>query len=333
MKFGLQVYDDSRFELINIGDYIQSIAARQFLPQVDELIARDRMNGYEGEKIKLIMNGWFTHHPENWPPAENIEPLFVSFHLNKRVAKEMLESDKIVSYLRSHEPIGCRDFDSTRRMQAAGIDAYYSGCLTTTLNFDGKLLDTHAEKKDTILMADVLFKDDIRARAQRSKLLLAKDTLTGKIMKYNAVRNYIASLVSEPYKEQIDYLTCYFDANTSEEQRFNHAESILRQLSEARVVVTSRIHIALPCLALGTPVLFAFGGKLSSLAEFRRLDGIINHMNVLVKDDFNDTADHLKGINFYRSHEIDWGRPPANPGTHLSFRDALVRRCQDFVKG
>jgi len=63
VKYGLLTY---RTE--NIGDEIQSIAARQFLPRVDIYVERDSLNNVvSDEKIKLIMNGWFTHKPENCP--------------------------------------------------------------------------------------------------------------------------------------------------------------------------------------------------------------------------------------------------------------------------
>jgi len=61
VKYGLLTY---RTE--NIGDEIQSIAARQFLPRVDIYVERDSLNNVvSDEKIKLIMDGCFTHKPEN----------------------------------------------------------------------------------------------------------------------------------------------------------------------------------------------------------------------------------------------------------------------------
>ena len=45
---------------LNIGDYIQSLAVKQFLSNQDPiLISREALNEYEGEQVKLIMNGWF----------------------------------------------------------------------------------------------------------------------------------------------------------------------------------------------------------------------------------------------------------------------------------
>ena len=95
------------------------------------------------EKIVMIMNGWWmyrqqtpatdAHRPGDtydFPPPSFIEPLYVSFHL---VYKEML-TPPVVEHLKRHEPIGCRDVDTMKHFQAAGIVAYFSGCLTTTLN-------------------------------------------------------------------------------------------------------------------------------------------------------------------------------------------------------
>ena len=44
----------------NIGDYIQSLAALQFLPKECKpyLIDRDNIRFYNGTKVKLIMNSW-----------------------------------------------------------------------------------------------------------------------------------------------------------------------------------------------------------------------------------------------------------------------------------
>ncbi|HEM2548508.1 TPA: hypothetical protein U0431_001294 [Streptococcus suis] len=54
----------------NIRDEIQSVAASRFLPQIDYFINRDYMNDFQidtDDKIKLIMNGWYSHRPENFP--------------------------------------------------------------------------------------------------------------------------------------------------------------------------------------------------------------------------------------------------------------------------
>ena len=69
--------------LMNIGDYVQALAARQYFPNIDILLDRDNdLASYQGEEVRMIMNGWFMDHPENFPPSHQIKPLLISFHIN-----------------------------------------------------------------------------------------------------------------------------------------------------------------------------------------------------------------------------------------------------------
>ncbi|MEP3822455.1 MAG: hypothetical protein ABJM35_10190, partial [Nonlabens ulvanivorans] len=77
MKYALLKHSHGDAGIVNYGDHIQSLAAKQYLPHVDYYIERDELNAPIPEKVKLILNGWFTYKPENWPPHENIDPLFV----------------------------------------------------------------------------------------------------------------------------------------------------------------------------------------------------------------------------------------------------------------
>ena len=76
----------------NAGDYIQSLAAAQYLPRVDKYLNREKLSEYKGEPVKLIMNGWFMHQPECWPPSKQIFPLLTSFHINAEANDKMLKS-------------------------------------------------------------------------------------------------------------------------------------------------------------------------------------------------------------------------------------------------
>ena len=83
----------------NIGDNIQSIASERFLPVIDKRFNRDALNQVqEEEKFLLIMNGWYTHMPENWPPSESIIPVFIGFHITEsyHVKKLLLSEESIV---------------------------------------------------------------------------------------------------------------------------------------------------------------------------------------------------------------------------------------------
>ncbi|HIP92256.1 MAG TPA: hypothetical protein EYH25_02205 [Thermotoga sp.] len=135
----------------NLGDDIQALAAKQFLPRVDVILDREFLNQVSSKDIiKVIMNGWFTHRPDNWPPSFNIEPLFISFHISPAIANKLL-SRKTVEYLKKYEPIGCRDEYTRDLLKSKGVDAYFSGCLTLTLDYGYSHLKNpkKRKKKDT----------------------------------------------------------------------------------------------------------------------------------------------------------------------------------------
>ena len=105
-KYGLLTYLAN--PEYNVGDYVQSLAAAQFLPHIDKYLNREKLNIYNEEQVKLIMNGWFMHRPECWPPSDNIDPLLISFHLNSQVKDQLLDN-KGKKWFKRHQPVGCRD--------------------------------------------------------------------------------------------------------------------------------------------------------------------------------------------------------------------------------
>ena len=86
------------------------------------------------EPTWAVMFGWYLHPTfsggYNLPFHPNLRPLFVSFHLNK---PDALTPDAI-AYLRRWAPIGCRDWQTVALLTAAGVPAFFSGCITTTVD-------------------------------------------------------------------------------------------------------------------------------------------------------------------------------------------------------
>lgn len=74
------------------------------------------------------MRSVFGSH--QFPPHPNLRPIFVSFHCS---SPTML-TDSAVEYLRAHGPIGCRDWSTVDLLLSAGVPAFFSGCVTTTLD-------------------------------------------------------------------------------------------------------------------------------------------------------------------------------------------------------
>jgi hypothetical protein len=50
-------------------------------------------------------------------------------------ANEKLFENTYINELKRFQPIGCRDLVTTEKLQNKGIQAYFSGCLTTTIDF------------------------------------------------------------------------------------------------------------------------------------------------------------------------------------------------------
>jgi len=65
----------------------------------------------------------FPYHPD-------IRPIFVSLH----VTDADLLDERSLAYLRAHGPIGCRDWSTVFLLLSAGVDAFFSGCLSTTVD-------------------------------------------------------------------------------------------------------------------------------------------------------------------------------------------------------
>ncbi|MEE0901557.1 MAG: polysaccharide pyruvyl transferase family protein, partial [Methanobrevibacter sp.] len=150
MKYGLMSYDHT----INLGNEIQSIAARRFLPKIDYYIDHEKIHEFgDGENVKMIMNAWYLDCLDAWPPSENIDPLLISMHFNsKKETQKVILSDESREYLSKYGPVGCRDIYTQNFLEENGIDAYFSGCLTLTLD-SGSKYNYKDEDNDYILIS------------------------------------------------------------------------------------------------------------------------------------------------------------------------------------
>lgn len=279
MKKGLLVvHPKGKFK--NMGDYVQSVAQAQYLDKVDYIIDREQLHSFKSsEKVRLIMNGWFMHNPKNFPPSDCIEPLFVSFHINPKIADDFLTTDTI-DYLKKHAPIGARDMGTRDLLLSKGIDSYFSGCLTLCLGKKYKIKN----KTDEILFVNPYYElgggGVPLIKFISAFFFLLKNILT--IIKLNKVfKTEIRSSLSR-YSKRLDkilHTTSFYEAYSkmftdevllkakyleqvipsnkfnNDKDRLEFAEKMINSYASAQFVVTSRIHTALPCLAVETPVI------------------------------------------------------------------------------
>jgi len=298
MKYKLLSVEDlpKTIDTNNIGDDIQALAASQFLPSLDGFINREKLSEYDGDECAVIMNGWYMHFPEFWPPSKKIHPLFVAFHINSTAAEKMLCSEGL-SYLKEHEPIGCRDKYTYDLLTKKGIKAWFSGCLTLTLG-----QKYFSEEKDNI----IYFTDPPIPKAQ-PRWLLILDVLTlfrhpflvrnlspklhdhlqqiSTFVKYVGTARFIrlySRIFSKNVLANAIYIRHASSTLLSNEMRLNEAEKLIQLYAKAKFVVTSRIHCALPCLGLGTPVYFTYDKtwKEDSTCRFRGLMELLHVIKV-----------------------------------------------------
>jgi hypothetical protein len=78
--------------------------------------------------------GWFMHPifrvRYGFPFHRNLLPIFLSFHC----AKRDLLTPEALEYLRTYGPIGCRDWTTVDLLLSVDVPAFFSGCMTATVN-------------------------------------------------------------------------------------------------------------------------------------------------------------------------------------------------------
>ncbi len=220
----------------NIGDAVQSLAVVNLYREmgIDEeqllRINRDALNTYEGEPCLLPLQGWFGYFADifPFPWAKGITPFFSGFHLtSSKGSRERFAAAGIPEMMRPYQPIGCRDRGTMLFLREQGLNAYLSGCLTLT--FPARQTEPEDGK---VFLVDV----------------------------EEEVKRQIPPPVLESTDQSITHFYYFpsYPVDADAAVRFEeHAKAILRRYrDEARSVITSRIHVALPCLGMGIPVVF-----------------------------------------------------------------------------
>lgn len=350
MKIGLLIWKAQNGKRKNIGDYIQSVAAEQYTGRDVVYVQAEESHEYSGEPVKLIMNGWFMHKPENWPPAKQIVPLIISFHINPANGERMLSEKGIgyfKEYVKKYGPVGARDKDTERLLKSKGIDAYFSGCLTLTLGKTYK----HNPTSKNVCFVDPYYEVSYSRVAKLSYLFtlishwktiskisnkLYKSTSRDKLLKTVSFYQTYSRVFEKEILENAEYIKHVLIESTlgNEEAKFEYAGNLLSKYADSRLVVTSRIHAALPCIAIGTPVIFIIADDLKPNGKGvvpyakGRFDGLLEWFHVMENINFK-----LKPIlGFKLDKKIGLNHSIRNKQNHLKIAEELDRNCTSFIK-
>lgn len=233
MKFGKVLYNYGEAAVhnpgYNLGDGVQTMAMEniyRFMGVSEEEIIGVEicdLNTYDGEYVLLPMYSMaFGIGYAKLPLSPRIIPVFISTH----IAKTELEAAE-VDYLRSYAPIGCRDEFSLNTMRKYGIPAFLSGCITATMP-----LRTCEPEKRKAFFIDT---------PESLKAYIPEDILKDAVFDTHIV----------PIENR---------AMTREDAYLNYERSRARidqYMREAALMVSSKQHAIIPCMAAGIPVIAA----------------------------------------------------------------------------
>ena len=280
-RFGTLSYDSRviKVNATNLDDEIQGFPGIQFLPYVDIFVDIELQNVANREdNLTIFFNGWWSDRALTWPLPQNFHPVMLSIHLDKAI-KPLLA--KNVTLLKRLAPIGCKDVSTLNFLRNLGVDSFLSGCLTLLL----KQPNVSKMRSRKIYLVDV---------NQQFREILPPEIRRGAI----------------PLRHRMTKASRF-----QSKARFIEAYELIEKYSHAKLVITQTIHCALPCVAMGIPVIFinsssrpAHGiGKLTKL--FHTLD--VHNMSM------NDASTWMRHFN--------WSDPPNNPnlGVLMSMRTTL----------
>lgn len=284
MKYGLIVY----FNTDNIGDDILSYAAEQFLPRVDYIIDRENLDIFvpdAQEQVAVIMNGWYLHHKSHWPPSEYLYPLLLGIHFSNNQFEGIVDEhlDGLGrEFLEKFQPVGCRDSSTLVKMEQRQVEAYFSGCLTMTIK-----QFPNVEHTGRYILVDV-------PKAVSDKVIFEKGSENVEIITHYTTEEYISSDWAE---------------------RKSRIEELLKKYQGAELVITTRLHCLLPCMALQTKAILLTEQNADTLERMGDYIKMANHCTI---DDF------ING-------NYNWQDISSNPDMYIMYRNDLAKRCNEFV--
>lgn len=233
MKYGRLVFGRNcargKNQYGNLGDCYQSYAVDNLYDYMGissgdrSLIKRTEISVYRGESTLLPLQGCFIRvkGAPVFPVSPDIKPVFFGFH-NMSFADR-----KHIRALPADTVIGCRDEPTCRLMNKLGKKAFVSGCLTMAL----------PKRKE--------------------------EPENGKVFLVDAPDG-IEDFMPEHLMKNAEYISQSFflDESMSEDETYKSldmraAKIFARYRDEASLIVTSRLHVAAPCTAMGIPVILA----------------------------------------------------------------------------
>lgn len=224
--------------MINMGDSIQTFAVNNLFRYAkikpDNIIDIPLYGkATTNEPCYLVVQGHFGRQYDlDFMDNPNIHPIFIGFAF-----KDSFLLDDEIKYFKKYEPILCRDEFTKNVLKRYDVDAYISGCLTETFE---KREENNTDPRNKYYFIDVppKFIEMIPMHIKKNAIFTSQnipiDTISDSIMENGAIK---ASERMNEYKKN------------------------------AKMVITSKLHCMVPCVAMGIPTI-AVGNNLSYRYSF-----------------------------------------------------------------
>lgn len=278
-KYGLIAYNNAKTKGWNYGDTIQTLAIEEVYKRIG--IPENMIEKVEYENIS-------SYHAQGDYKVKL--PMQGCFEYKRGLDAFPLSEDIVPVYIgfsrisgshiykenfSQYTPIGCRDEATYKKIKKKGYRSFLSGCYTICF-------------------------------PRREQ-----DITDGKIFMVDAPKG-IEEYIPEEYKERLVYVTHETDSNEKLEEK---ARQMLKMYKEqAQLVITSRLHCASPCMAMGIPVILArdyFDSRYEWIDNYLplytrgRFDSINWKPESVDLEDMKDKLVHLFECSMNRSDDLE----------------------------
>lgn len=233
----------------NLGDDLVTLAALQHLPRIDRVLDVDALDAplpdmQDDDRLVLLASGLFLRSSAHWPPEGHIAPVCAGVHISGEDAWGLpLASLDGAGFdaLAACAPIAARDARTANRLARMGISHTLTGCLALTLE--------HPPMQRTgVICCDV--------------------------------PEEVVSVIRE-FRQDVTVVTHAIpDPEPDFAHRMYAAKAMLTRYASAEMVFTRRLHCAMACLAVGTPVLLLYRPEYEDISRFAPMDAMVRKQPV-----------------------------------------------------
>lgn len=236
----------------NLGDDLVALAAMQHLPRVDYTLDADALDAplpslHEEDRLVLLCPGLFLRSSAHWPPEKHIAPVCMGVHISQEDAWGLPLSTLDgagLDALMACAPISARDVRTSDRLARLNIPHTLTGCMSLTLEHP----------------------------ALPRKGIVCCDAPEEVVRAIQAFRKDVTDLTHSVAAPSPDF-----------HLRMENARDLLSRYASAEMVFTRRLHCAMACLAVGTPVLLLYHPEYEDISRFAPMDAMVRKQPV---DDF-----------------------------------------------